>query len=331
MAVPEDIQGRPTYKFTREEDINIGNGDAFVAPAVPPPACAGELHTVDVADIDAAGNLALLPNGDPNPAFQGDGPNATVNPTFLDIAGSPYEGMQKPICDTKLVPLANGKSTAPLFNVFTDVPIPGHFWGLIVDDLNFSADPQQINFGEKTGVPFAPIGIYDYKNRLVYTAESDYSGLFDVLLPSTNRINCPTPSGICANVYRFVGNDPGTPGNLNANYKPDYRTIAAEFEAVAGNTVPADLAPTQVGVTVQLPGGQAVAVECANTTTTALRRVASRTWTDTGSRTSRSVASASARPESVTLDGTSIDDHVGPTPASRRSATPVLPGPHQLT
>ena len=40
--------GRPIYKVTREEDINIGNGDEFV-PAVPPSACAGPLHTVDLA------------------------------------------------------------------------------------------------------------------------------------------------------------------------------------------------------------------------------------------------------------------------------------------
>ena len=171
--------------------------------------------------------------------------------------------MQKPSCDTKLVPLANGKSIAPLFNVFTDVPIPGRFWGLLVDDLGFSTDPTQINYGEKAGIPFAPVGIYDYTNRLVYTTESDHSGLFDVLMPSTNRINCPTPSGVCANMYRFVGNDPGAPGNLNTNYKPGYRTIAAEFEAMPGNSIPADLAPTQVGVQIQLPGGQLAQVECA--------------------------------------------------------------------
>ena len=95
------------------------------------------------------------------------------------------------------------------------------------------------------------------------TVESDFNGLFDVLLPSTNRINCPTPSGVCPNVYRFVGNDPGVPGRLNANYKPEFRTIAAEFEAFPGLIVPADLAPTQVGVTVQLPTGQTNRVMCA--------------------------------------------------------------------
>ena len=243
VEIPDDAQGRPAYKFTREEDINIANGDQFV-PQVPPPACAGALHTVDVKGI--------LP----------DGANATDNATFAGIGGSPYEGMAKPLCDTKLVTLANGKSIVPTFNVFTDVPLPGRFWGLVVDDLNFSTNPRSLMVGEKSGVPFAPIGIYDYTGRLVHTAESDFNGLWDVLMPSTNRINCPTPSGVCGNLYRFVGNDPGTPGHLNANFHPEFRTIAAEFEALPGLIVPADLAPTQVGVTVQLPGGQINQVAC---------------------------------------------------------------------
>ena len=213
------------------------------------PACAGALHQVDVAGMGADDYPALVgndingvPTGVTVPAS-----TPTDSPTLVDIGGSPYEGLAKPLCDTKLVPLANGRSIVPTFNVFTDVPLPGRFWGLLVDDLNFSSDPTQINYGEKSGIRFAPVGIYDYTDRLVYTVESDNSGLFDVLMPSTNRINCPTPSGVCGNLYRFVGNDPGTPGQLNPNYRPEFRTIAAEFEAIPGNLIPADLAPTQVG------------------------------------------------------------------------------------
>jgi uncharacterized repeat protein (TIGR01451 family) len=228
VEIPNDATGRPMYKVTREEDINIGNGDEFV-PAVPPPACAGALHTVD-----SSGN-ATFPGGP---------------------GTSPYEGMQKPLCDVKIVTLGNGKSIAPAFNLFTDVPIPGRHWFIIIDDLNFSSNPKSITFGEKAGMPFVPVGIYDWTDRLITTVESDYNGLADVLLPSSNRINCPTPSGVCANLYRYVGNDPGVPGRLNLNYNPRFRTIAAEFEVLPGLLVPADLAPTQVGVTVQLPGGQ---------------------------------------------------------------------------
>ena len=258
VKVQNDALGRPEYKVTREEDINIGNGDQFV-PQVPPPACAGALHTVDVGTLGADGYPAVSPV----PGVTVPASTATVNATFVGIGGSPYEGQQKPLCDTKLVSLKNGKSIVPTFNYFTDVPLPGRFWGLIVDDLNFSSDPKALLVGEKAGVPFAPVGIYDYSNKLVYTTESDYNGLWDVLMPSTNRINCPTPSGVCANLYRFVGNDPGSPTALNLNYKPNFRTIAAEFEALPGLIVPADLAPTQVGVNVQLPGGQFSQVQCA--------------------------------------------------------------------
>ena len=93
-------------------------------------------------------------------------------------------------------------------------------------------------YGEKAGVPFAPVGIYDFANRLVYTTETDFNGIYDVLMPSTNHISCPTPSGVCANMYRFVANDPGIPGRLNPNYNPRYRTIATEFEAMPGRHDP---------------------------------------------------------------------------------------------
>ena len=235
VVIPSDAKGKPMYKVTREEDLNIGNGDEFI-PAVPPSACAGALHIVD----------------------------STGNATFPGGPGtSPYEGMSKPLCDMKLVTLANGKSIAPAFNLFTDVPLPGRHWFIIIDDLNFSSDPRSTTYGEKAGMPFVPVGIYDWTDRLVKTVESDYNGLADVLLPSTNRINCPTPSGVCGNLYRYVGNDPGVPGRLNLNYNPMFRTIAAEFEVLPGLLVPADLAPTQVGVTVQLPGAQTTqAISC---------------------------------------------------------------------
>ncbi|NJD05338.1 MAG: DUF11 domain-containing protein [Methylococcaceae bacterium] len=260
VEVPNDALGRPMYQVTKEEDINIANGDVFV-PAAPPPACAGPLHIVDVKDSGTDGwaaptNAASLPAGVTVPVL----PSVPVeNPTLADpggLNGSPYEGQAKPLCNVKLINVANGVSIAPNFNYFTDVPLPGRHWGLIVDDLNFSSNVKSLDLGEKAGVPFAPVGIYDWANKLVYTTESDYNGLFDVLLPSTNRISCPTPSGVCANLYRFVGNDPGAQGRLNPNYNPQFRTIAAEFETFPGLLVPADLAPTQVGVTVQLPGGQ---------------------------------------------------------------------------
>ena len=91
-----------------------------------------------------------------------------------------------------------------------------------------------------------PIGIYDFTNHLVTTITSDPNGVYEVLLPSTYSINCPTPSGVCPSMYYILGNDPGQPGQLNPNYNPQYRTIGASFEIYPGVMVPSDLAPTQI-------------------------------------------------------------------------------------
>jgi hypothetical protein len=333
--------GEALYKVTREEDINIGNGDSFV-PQVPPPPCAGPLHTVDVADgtdnypevIGQGYDVNGVPVGVTVPAS-----TPTVNPTFVDIGGSPYEGQQKPLCDMKLVHLGDRKSIAPGFNLFTDVPLPGRFWGLLVDDLNFSSNPKSLLYGEKMGIPFAPVGIYDYTNRLIYTTESDYNGLYDVLLPSTNRISCPTPSGVCANLYRFVGNDPGVPGHWNPNYTPMYRTISAEFEAFPGLMIPADLAPTQVAVGVQIPDTQTlVPVVCslndptgaAPATIPELFAVSQPYVNGSGSFTIDGQGFGGAAGQ-VTLDGTALPITSwtdGRIDASIPAGT--SPGPHQL-
>ena len=241
VETPNDAWGRPLYQVEREEDINVFDGVTWVpTPTIlmPPPACAGALHTVDVAGIEP------------------DGPNAVYNPAFADGGGSPYEGQDRPLCDVKLVTVSEGRSVAPSFTYFTQVPIPGRNWGIILDDLTLSTNPQDLLFGEKAGVPNVPIGIYDYTNRLVKTVDSDPNGYFQALLPSTTSINCPAPSGVCAGMYRYVGNDPGQPGSPNPNYSPQYRTIAAPFEVWPGVSIPADLAPTQIAVSILPPGSQ---------------------------------------------------------------------------
>ena len=264
LAIPNDETGKPLYKVTSEEDINIANGDQVI-PQVPPPACVGPLHTVDIvgfeddgypqlvgeggiADLDGDGYVNELPLG----VTVGES-TPVDNATFIDIGGSPFEGQQRPRCDTKLVDLADGKSIAPIFEVFTDVPVPARLRTVIIDDIKFSNDPRSIMYGEKQGLAFAPVGIYDFANKLEYTTETDFNGIYDVLMPSTNHISCPTPSGVCANMYRVVANDPGIPGRLNPNYDPGHATHAAGAEAIPGVSTFADLAPTPVGLQVESP------------------------------------------------------------------------------
>ena len=263
LEIPEDGFGTPNYKVTGEEDINVANGNQIV-PQVPPPPCAGALHTVDVADDGTDGYGPVSGDGESVPlGVTVPASTPVTNAPLVDMGGTPFEGSPEPTCGTKLVRLNNGKSIVPMFQIFTDVPVPSRLRGLIIDDINFSANPQHTAYGEKLPAAFLPIGIYDFSNRLVTTVESDFNGFYDVLLPSTDHISCPTPAGVCAGMYRFVGNDPGIPGRLNPNFNPHYRTIGTEFEALPGVVIPTDLAPTQVGVSIERPGsGQPIPVTC---------------------------------------------------------------------
>ena len=250
VVIPDDpVFGRPLYTPTREEDLNIFDGDEYF-PFVPPSACAGPSHIVDVEGVGIDGyNIpwTLDPNDKSTPVY---------NPNFAAEGGSRFEGRIKPLCNVKLVNVANRKGVAPIFQLWTDVPIPGRWRGYVIDDLNVATDPLNLTFGEKLGIRNSPVGIYDFTGRLVHTMHSDYHGVFEVLLPSAATYNAPSPSGMAASVYYIYGNDPGQPGNLNANYNPQYRSIGTSFEIYPGNIMPADLAPIQNGVGIWRPGSQ---------------------------------------------------------------------------
>ncbi|MEO7132487.1 MAG: IPT/TIG domain-containing protein [Dermatophilaceae bacterium] len=259
VDVPTDsVDGKPMYQVTREEDVNVFDGDTYLPqenfpPATPaiagggpgapaqtpsqPPtqgaglisACAGALHTVTVPES-----------------------------AFRDGGGSPYEGQDRPLCDAKLVTVRDGQTVAPNFNLFTAVPLPTHFWGLTINDLGLSLDKRSANFGEAQGLPHAPMGLYDWSGRLVDTVHTDFNGFYEALEPSTGTYNCPVPAGPCPNMYRFVGNDPGQPGALNADYNPRFRTIGTNFQGWPGLYTVTDTAPTQAASTVLSPGATAV-------------------------------------------------------------------------
>jgi hypothetical protein len=116
--------------------------------------------------------------------------------------------------------LQPGRAVAPIFTLFTEVPIPGKWRGYIIDNLNVSVDPYTLFFGEMAGVPKVPIGLYDYSGRLVYTVHSDRNGVYEALMPSTGTYNAPSPSGMFANVYYQWGNDPGPIDAPNEQVQP---------------------------------------------------------------------------------------------------------------
>jgi hypothetical protein len=250
VVIPNDSFGQPLYQVTREEDINVYTGDTYY-PAIPPPPCAGALHTVDVMGVPP------------------DGPDAVFNPGWAEAGGSLYEGQQMPLCNVKLVTVTDQRSVAPTFALFTEVPIPGRWNGYIVDDLNLSTDRQDLFFGEKAGIEHMPIGIYDFTHRLVYTTQSDPNGVYEVLMPSSSTYDDPSPTGFAPDVYYQLGNDPGQPGRPNPNYNPQYRSIGTNFEVFPGDIIPADLAPTTIGVSILAPGSTSgTPAQCALDVTT---------------------------------------------------------------
>ncbi|MEP7088803.1 MAG: hypothetical protein ABI776_01745, partial [Nocardioidaceae bacterium] len=191
--------------------------------------CAGALHTVKVTDQ-----------------------------AFLDGGGSPFEGLDRPSCADKLVTVRGGQTTAPNFNLFTDVPLPTHFWGLTINDLGLTLDKRSMQYGEALGLPNVPMGLYDWSGRLLDTTHTDFNGFYEALEPSTDTFNCPVPAGPCPNMYRFTGNDPGSQDHPNADYNPRYRTISTNFQAWPGLYTVTDTAPTQVATTALTPGSTAV-------------------------------------------------------------------------
>ena len=108
-----------------------------------------------------------------------------TNPGFQAAGGSPFEGQVRNTCGTKLFHVAAGQSIAPNFHFHTvvDVPLPTKYDGYIVDDVSVATDKRSTAYGEVAGIANAPIGVYDWTGRQLYTATSDPNGLFEIIMP----------------------------------------------------------------------------------------------------------------------------------------------------
>ncbi len=261
IDIPTDAYGRPTYKVEDETSVNVYAGDVYT----PQNSTGGSPSAGAAPDPGGQMTTGLLPVEDPTT----QGPGATgicvgaphvvdisTNIPFADGSGTPFDGLSRAGCEAKLIEVVDGRSVAPGFTLYTDVPLPARMWGYTVDDLNIETDPRRTTFGEKAGISLSPTGVYDWSGRLFTHVNADPNGIWEVLLPSTTTMNCASPSGVCSNMYRFVGNDPGPVNAPFSNYNPNYRTIAANFQTYPGATTVADTAPTQVGASILGPGGQ---------------------------------------------------------------------------
>ncbi len=230
VLMPNDGHGHDLYQVEKEEDVNVDQGPDFT-PAIPAPPCVGDPHIVPSNDFTS-------------------GRGGTAGKTFN-------------LCDKHLVSLKNKQNANSDFNVFTStgVQIPGRIVGLVSNDVYVDANPQDFWYQNKRGEPHVPLGIYDRDpeqgGRLITTIQSDETGLYDVLLPSTETQNCPIPQGICPGEYWFVINDPGTKQHPNKNYRQDLLSDGAALEVWPGQTTQADTPVTPIsGDGCALPGTQ---------------------------------------------------------------------------
>ena len=158
---PDPAAARSTRPRAKRTSTS-SRGDSF-KPAYPPPPCVGALHTVHVTNQD-----------------------------FIDARRQPVRWPGTVRCATPSSSRsATRKSIAPDFELFTDVPVPGKFWGLVNDNLNVSIDPKSTLFGEIAGIGNAPVGIYDFTDRLVDTAHTDPNGFFTALAPLDEHVQLP--------------------------------------------------------------------------------------------------------------------------------------------
>ena len=253
--IPKLADGTPMYKVTSESDVNVFDGDVRMPQ---------ENFPLTSGDLAAAEATASVP-GDGGPVSQQPGiwndcagathPVTVTDPGFLAAGGSPYEGQSRPYCDAKLISTRGNQTVAPNFNLFTDVPLPTHFWGLTINDLGISHDKTQLGYGEAEPLPNVPMGIYDWSGRLVDTVMTDHNGMYESTEPSTSSYNCPLPAGPCPGMYYFKGNDPGQPGRPNKAYNPRFRTIGTDFQAWPGLFTVTDTAPTQTSAIAITPDG----------------------------------------------------------------------------
>ncbi|HEY4446645.1 MAG TPA: Ig-like domain-containing protein [Steroidobacteraceae bacterium] len=218
----------PGFEVVKEEDKNILNGDSFVAPDVQQFAGIGDvfilpdqatlnnanpynLKTADGIANNATSDLGVTTSSVNRPECVG---NLHRVPDFLSLFPSgglvaPFSGMDRPLCDRKLVKLGDQMQASATFFVFTQVPMAANGAGIILDDATSEFNAIAPDFGEKASVPFVPVSVKDFNGREISRLYSDQWGAYNMLTPSSWLVNPPTPSGYGPNMLITCMNDPG--------------------------------------------------------------------------------------------------------------------------
>lgn len=184
MEVPKDIRGhKDAYKVRSEHDVNAYESDLWVG--VNPDGSIGPQCPSESEDcpLPVDGSEPLPPNRQ-NFKMPCAGGIMTVktkdgllvdNPSFSINGGSHANGTTVHYCDVKVIRVEANVNNRATFHLFTDVPIPSRWKGVVLDDRLPQANMNSTLFTELLGVPEMPVGIYDFKGQKLTDVTTDVS------------------------------------------------------------------------------------------------------------------------------------------------------------
>ncbi len=255
------------YRIVKEEDVNVDLGNNF-AMQIPPPPCVGDMHTIDQSTLTPRSNYygmagAQAPLCDKHLVVLKNGQNANADFHMM----------------TNFRTDPNG--TDPTDTRTGDVEEPGRIVGQVFNDIYFERNQNSPWYGEPRPIPNIPVGIYarvdtvcagggtncatpnvnnPYDSnhwRLIKTITTSADGAYEILLPSTETLNCPIPQGPCPGMYLVTVDDPGTKEHPNANYNPNMLTATTPAEVWPGTTDQLDTPIDPIsGTACELPAGE---------------------------------------------------------------------------
>ena len=244
--------GKAMYKPTTEEDINVFDGDVRMPQEnYPLPASTSRRVPSPTRSRARAVRSRRRRHLSPAPART---TRARHSQGFKDAGGSPYEGLNRPLCDAKVISTAANQTVAPNFNFFTDVPLPTHFWGLTINDLGLTHDKQPIGYGEAQGLPNVP-----------WASTTGPAGSSTPSAPTTTActrrpsLRRPRTTARCPRVpapdVLLQGERPRSARPPEQGLQPAVPDDRHQLPGVARSVHPTDTAPTQTAALAITPDG----------------------------------------------------------------------------
>jgi hypothetical protein len=187
IDIPMDLEGsQPAYKVRTENDINSYDSDQWQGNSCPNgecPVCPSNvtedscpMTTDQTSPIVPAMQNVMMPCAGAFLTVDDLDSLSPKNPSFADNGGSHLSaGSEVHSCDIKLVLVEPGINKRANFHLFTDVPIPSRWKGIVLNDRAPQANPDATLFTELQGVPGMPVGVRDYSGTKLTDAVTDVS------------------------------------------------------------------------------------------------------------------------------------------------------------